>query len=80
MQNYKKLNLMRDYDKVKAAIKHPNNKKEHIQPLQNLISLFYHKHGFGIYEYIKDLNDQLSELNERLFDEHIKNLENGNIN
>lgn len=52
MKNYKITDLLRDYNFVSRVLENPNNKREHIQPLNKLIvnfnlkyaDLYYSKH------------------------------------
>lgn len=66
MKNYKITDLHRDYDFVSRVLENPNNKKQHIQPLNKLIvnfnlkyaDLYYTKHR----EYFLALRLKLDSL------------------
>ena len=72
MKNSKKPthNLSRDYDKVKKALIHQENKLEHFPALRKLISNFERRYGVCT-EYSNNLNDLYTmmrklERNKRL--------------
>jgi hypothetical protein len=69
---------MRDFDKVKAVINHPDNKHCHMAPIHNLIFLFSKKYGYDCYEYRNSLQNEWENVNDRLFEEKLKNRKNGN--
>jgi hypothetical protein len=63
MKNLKKPthNRSRDYDKVKKALIHPENKLEHFPALRKLISNFERRYGVCT-EYSHNLNDLFSMI------------------
>jgi hypothetical protein len=44
------------YDKVKAAIMHPENLKTHLKPLDRLVKFFVRNYSSIIPEKVKELN------------------------
>ena len=75
MKNYplkRNPNLLRDYQKTKTVIEHPDNKQQHIDSLMRLCDAFYNLHGSS--EYYKALYKSVWELEEKFFDERIEKL------
>jgi len=73
MKNYQPSTLMRDFDKVKAAINHPDNKHHHMRHVHNLIFLFSKKHGFSSRDYRYALETEYHIVSDKLFEEHLNN-------
>jgi hypothetical protein len=51
-----KSNILRDYDKVKATLLHPENTREHVLALNKLVQNFQNIHGYSN-EYSKALSN-----------------------
>lgn len=74
MQNSKHQSLMRDFDKVKSALMHKENKLHHIQPLRRMIDNFIRLYPVWKYaEYYRELNSMLFDLESRLMDKKFNN-------
>jgi hypothetical protein len=76
MQHSKRTSLMRDFDKVKSAINHPDNKHHHMRYVHNLIFLFAKKHGFACRDYRYALETEYHIVSDKLFEEKLNNKKN----
>lgn len=80
MLNSRPKNLMRDFDKVKAALLNPDNRYEHLNPLHRLIDNFVRLYPtWKFAEYYRELMSIYGDLDSKLIDEKFKiKYENGN--
>jgi hypothetical protein len=64
---------MRDFEKVKTALTHPNNKYEHLKPLHNLLENFVRLYPVWKFtEYYRELSRLYMDLDSKLIDEKFK--------
>lgn len=73
-QSIRKSTILRDYEKVKSVIEHPENKEIHMNSIYQTVWIFLKTHGSS--EYYDSLLASVRSLKEKFFDERIENLKN----
>jgi hypothetical protein len=73
MKNYNYVDLLRDFDFVRRALRHKENTKHHLVSLRNLVEIFDKKHAntHSSPSYIAEAYRLWNKIDTEIYDKHL---------